>query len=105
MPAKEPNVQSSPSISNEPFTVWAFDLGKASIGEAARVGTEFKHKASLLIPAEFAETRTARDRRRMWRTRQAHKAHEAWLDEVMQTAGIAPLRGRRVDAALKKMEP
>ena len=41
-------------------TVWAFDLGKASIGEAVRVGNEFKHKASLLIPAEFAETRTAR---------------------------------------------
>ena len=33
-------------------TVWAFDLGKASIGEAVRVGHEFKHKASLLVSAE-----------------------------------------------------
>jgi len=70
--------------SNE--TVWAFDLGKGSIGEipSPRWGeggrrpdevnpnlhTEFLHKASLLIPAEFAETKTAVGRRRMWRTRQ-----------------------------------
>jgi hypothetical protein len=52
--------------SNE--TVWAFDLGKGSIGEAVRRGNEFLHKASLLIPAEFAETKTAAGRRRMWRT-------------------------------------
>ena len=52
--------------------VWAFDLGTASIGEAVRQGTSFLHKASLLIPAEFAETKTAAGRRRMWRTRLAH---------------------------------
>jgi hypothetical protein len=46
--------------------IWA----KASIGEAVRRGNEFG--ASLLIPAEFAETKTAAGRRRMWRTRQAH---------------------------------
>ena len=77
-------------------TVWAFDLGKASIGEAVRQGNKFLHKASLLIPAEFAETKTAASRRRMWRTRLAHKAREAWLDEVMRAAGIEPLKGRRV---------
>jgi predicted metal-dependent peptidase len=57
--------------------VWAFDLGKGSIGEAVRRGTEFLHKASRpwrdevkrrrLIPADFAETKTAANRRRMWR--------------------------------------
>src|ERR1039458_3732883 len=51
-------------------TIWAFDLGKGSIGEAVRRGNEFLHKASLLIPAEFAETKTAAGRRRMERTRQ-----------------------------------
>ena len=96
--------------SNE--TVWAFDLGKGSIGdspsprwgdlsrlgngerssaapkarrgpnERARVSQrgrrtdevnpvfQFLHKASLLIPTDFAETKTAAGRRRMWRTRQ-----------------------------------
>lgn len=35
-------------------TIWAFDLGKGSIGEAVRQGSKFLHKASLLIPADFA---------------------------------------------------
>jgi CRISPR-associated endonuclease Csn1 len=77
--------------------VWAFDLGKGSIGEAVRQGTEFLHKASLLIPADFAETKTAATRRRMWRTRQAHKAREKWLKEVMQKAGVEVLHGRNHD--------
>ena len=76
--------------------VWAFDLGKGSIGEAVRRGNEFLHKASLLIPADFAETKTAAGRRRMWRTRQAHKAREQWLEQVMQEAGIEVLKGRQV---------
>ena len=76
-------------------TIWSFDLGKASIGEAVRdINTnEFLHKASLLIPAEFASTKDAATRRRMWRTRQAHKAREAWLDEVWRAAGQEPLAG------------
>jgi CRISPR-associated endonuclease Csn1 len=76
--------------------VWAFDLGKGSIGEAVRRGNEFLHKASLLIPAEFAETKTAAGRRRMWRTRLAHKAREQWLEKVMRDAGIEVLKGRQV---------
>jgi CRISPR-associated endonuclease Csn1 len=76
--------------------VWAFDLGKGSIGEAVRRGNEFLHKASLLIPAEFAETKTAAGRRRMFRTREAHKAREKWLNEVMQAAGIEILKGRQI---------
>jgi CRISPR-associated endonuclease Csn1 len=79
-------------------TIWSFDLGKASIGEAVRdlADNSFPHKASLLIPAEFAETRTVATRRRMWRTRKAHLAREKWLNEVMGRAGIEPLVGRRV---------
>ncbi len=79
--------------------VWAFDLGKGSIGEAVRCGNEFLHKASLLIPAEFAETKTAAGRRRMFRTREAHKARERWLNEVMREAGVEVLHGRNYDAA------
>jgi CRISPR-associated endonuclease Csn1 len=82
-------------------TVWAFDLGKGSIGEAVRHGDKFLHKASLLIPAEFAETKNAAGRRRMWRTRQAHKAREHWLDEVMRKAGIEVLHGRNYDKSGK----
>lgn len=88
-----------------PNHVWAFDLGKGSIGEAVRVGATFKHKASLLIPGDFAETRTARDRRRMWRTRQAHHAREQWLREVFQAAGLPVLYGRNYDAKTGEWKP
>lgn len=79
-------------------TIWAFDLGKGSIGEAVwdEDLKQFKHVASLLIPAEFASTKDAAARRRMMRTRQAHKAREAWLDEVWRQAGLTPLQGRKV---------
>jgi hypothetical protein len=46
--------------------VWAFGLGKGSIGGAGRQGTEFQHKESLLIPAAFAETKGAATRQRIW---------------------------------------
>jgi CRISPR-associated endonuclease Csn1 len=81
-------------------TIWSFDLGKASIGEAVRDPrtNEFLHVASLLIPPDFASTQAAANRRRMWRTRQAHKAREAWLDEVWRAAQVPglpePLRKR-----------
>lgn len=85
--------------SGEAGAVWAFDLGKGSIGEAVRQGNRFLHKASLIIPAEFAETRTAAGRRRMWRTRQAHRAREGWLRWVLKEAGIEPLKRRNYDSA------
>lgn len=80
-------------------TIWAFDLGKSSIGEAVWNETtrEFDHVASLLIPGDFASTKEAASRRRMMRTRLAHKAREAWLEEVWYTAGQKPLTGRRVE--------
>ena len=84
-------------------TIWAFDLGKASIGEAVRQGNDFPHKASLLIPSELARrgpasaSGTPANRYRAWRTRQAHKAREAWLDEVWTAAGLEVLRGRQVE--------
>jgi hypothetical protein len=63
--------------------VWAFDLGHPlrlergedrgevsnPVNQKTEVNTitQFLQKASLLIPAEFAETKTAAGRRRMWR--------------------------------------
>lgn len=94
-------------ISDRKETVWAFDLGLASIGEAVRVDTEFKHVASLLIPAEFAETKSAAMRRRMMRTRLAHKAREEWLDTVWRAAGLEPLQKKKPfqDPKTKKWIP
>src|SRR5258705_6108018 len=74
-------------MDKEPM-IWAFDLGKCSIGEAVRQGTECLDKASLLIAQEFGETKTAAGRRRMARTREAHRERENWLDEIFRRAEI-----------------
>ena len=81
-------------MSTEKETIWSFDLGKGSIGEAVRLGMKFLHVASLIIPAEFAETQTAAKRRRFFRTRQAHRARESWLREVFTECGLEVLSGR-----------
>jgi CRISPR-associated endonuclease Csn1 len=83
--------------------VWAFDLGKGSIGEAVRRGNEFLHKASLLIPAELGQrgpaamSGTPASRYRMLQTRRAHKRREDWLDAVWEAAGLKPLVSRTVE--------
>ncbi len=78
-------------------SIWSFDLGKASIGEAVRdiKSNRFVHKASLLIPFDFASTKEAAKRRRMERTRDAHKAREQWLKAVWNAAGLKPLQTRK----------
>jgi hypothetical protein len=99
-------------------TVWAFDLGKGAIGDSPspRWGEggrrpdevdkhfhhEFLHKASLLIPAEFAETKTAAGRRQMWRTRQAHKAREQWHSDGCDLFRGAHASGVRFSASRRK---
>ena len=85
-------------------TIWSFDLGKASIGEAVRVENkpQFLHKASLLIPAELAqrgpawESGTPASKHRALKTREAHWRREAWLDELWRAAKFSPLARRAV---------
>ena len=52
-------------------TVWAFDLGKGSIGEAVRQGGQFLHKAMLLLPAAFGKNKTGEDEPRRFCLRNA----------------------------------
>ena len=47
--------------------VWAFDLGKGSIGEAVRRGNEFLHKASLAHPGGIGSARAGSN---VWNSRQ-----------------------------------
>ena len=82
--------------------VWAFDLGKGSIGEAVRKGKDFPHVESLLIPHELARrgpaaaSGTPANKYRALKTREAHHARERWLETVWTAAGLTPLRGRQV---------
>jgi len=85
-------------------TVWAFDLGKGSIGEAVREGNTFPHKESLLIPAELARrgpaaiSGTPANKYRAMKTREAHHQRERWLATVWNAAELVPLHAREVHA-------
>ena len=68
--------------------VWGFDIGKASLGEAVRIGNEFKHVQSLILDEDFADTKDAAKLRRQMRTRRAHKAREHWLEKCLSECGI-----------------
>jgi CRISPR-associated endonuclease Csn1 len=78
--------------------VWSLDIGLGSFGEAVRdlKTHEFKHAESLLLPADFASTKSAATTRRMYRTRLAHKNREKWLDKVWKEAGQEPLAKRSI---------
>ena len=76
--------------------VWGFDIGKGSLGEAVRIGGDFKHIASVLLDPEFGEIKTAALVRRQMRTRKAHKAREKWLEECLEGTGVEILKRREV---------
>jgi CRISPR-associated endonuclease Csn1 len=59
---------------------------------------------SCILPGDWAELADERTRRRMWRTRLAHKAREEWLRQVFEKCGLtnAILRGRRLKKAQMK---
>jgi len=86
-----------------PVTIWAFDLGKGSIGEAVRdVQTnQFLHTAALLLPPDLAQrgpasqSGTPASRYRAWKVRHAHRERERWLDTVWQAAGLEVLQTRQ----------
>jgi CRISPR-associated endonuclease Csn1 len=100
-----PVASKDPHPSSSQETIWAFDLGKSSIGEAVRRGAQFLHKASLLLPADFADTKPAGKRRRMWRTRTAHRERERWLEQIWAAAGLHVLYGRNRDGMTGEWKP
>jgi CRISPR-associated endonuclease Csn1 len=91
-------------------TIWAFDLGKASLGEAVRDNNSFLHIESWLIPEDLARrgpatiAGTPASRYRAMKTREAHRAREERLRAICAEAGIELLAAKRVarDPATKK---
>jgi hypothetical protein len=86
-----------------PATIWAFDLGKGSLGEAVRdlQTNQFPLAATLLLPPELAQrgpagqAGTPASRYRALKVRQAHRERERWLETVWQAAGLEVLRTRQ----------
>ena len=71
--------------------VFAFDLGKTSIGYCAREGHDIKEAESVIIDIEHAEAVSLRDRRRIFKTLNAHKAREKYLNKVWRDCSLAIL--------------
>ncbi len=75
--------------------VFAFDIGTSSLGICVREGEEIKKLESLLIPGEYASTKDAALRRRMIRTRLAHRKREDWWRKCAKDAEIEVLETRQ----------
>lgn len=88
---------------SKPATIWSFDLGTGSLGEAVRASDahSFLHRASWLIPEKLAqrgpatEAGTPASRYRAMKTREAHLAREARLRAICAEAGIEVLAAKR----------
>ena len=83
--------------------VFAFDLGKASIGYCVREGLEIKKAESLIIEAEHAEIVSRRAIRRIQKTNDAHRKREEFLNKLWINSGLKILE--QTDARFKKEFP
>ncbi|GBR72910.1 CRISPR-associated protein Csn1 family [Candidatus Termititenax aidoneus] len=90
-------------VSKKGKKVFAFDLGKASIGYCVREGLEINEVKSLIIEAEHAEVVSQRTRRRIHKTINSHKKREEFLNKLWIEAGLKILE--RTDVRFKKEFP
>lgn len=67
--------------------IFAFDLGKASIGYCVREDHNIKEANSVIIEKDHAEIVSNRNRRRIKRTISAHKAREKYFDKIWKDCG------------------
>ena len=71
--------------------VYAFDLGKASIGYCVREDFNILELGSLIINKDHAEVITNRDRRRVYKTILAHKKREEFFNNLWSECGLTLL--------------
>ncbi len=68
--------------------VYAFDLGKASMGFCARNGFEILDVGSVIIDKDHSEVISNRDRRRAFKTLNAHKNRVNFFIDLWQSCGL-----------------
>ena len=71
--------------------VFAFDMGKASIGYCVREGFEIKDLGSLIIDKDHSSVADNRARRRVYRTLKSHRAREQWFKNLWKEKGLTLL--------------
>ena len=68
--------------------IFAFDMGKASIGYCVRENNDIKDLGSLIIEKDHSSVADNRTRRRAYRTLEAHKAREDWFNNLWEKAEL-----------------
>ena len=68
--------------------VFAFDLGKVSIGYCVREDHNIKEANSIIIDIEHADAKLLKERRRIKKTLAAHTAREKYLDKIWKDCGL-----------------
>lgn len=71
--------------------VYAFDLGKVSIGYCVREDHEIKEANSVIINIEHSDISDLRKRKRVKRTLDCHKARERYFDKLWSDCGFVSL--------------
>lgn len=71
--------------------VFAFDMGKASIGFCVRDNHDIKEANSIIIDKDHSDISSLRDRRRVYRTLKAHHAREAFFNTLWTECGLSLL--------------
>ena len=67
---------------NKEKLIFGFDVGLGSLGVAVRKGDDIVEAHSYIIDADVGTTKDEAERRRAYRTKQAHKDREQWLEKV-----------------------
>ena len=84
--------------------IFAFDLGKSSIGICVREGHDILKLKSLIINPDYGNIDDNRNRKRIIKIRNAHKKREEFfIKEVWQKCGLEPLS--KQDNRFKKEFP
>lgn len=68
--------------------VFAFDMGKASIGFCCREEDKILSAGSLIVNATHSTIDDIRTRRRTYKTLEAHKAREVFFNKLWQSTGL-----------------
>ena len=74
---------------------FAFDVGMESLGLAVNEKGEIIHADVLLMHKDAGSVKAQAERRRQFRTREAHKAREAVLESLWRSVGKEPLQRKR----------
>jgi len=79
--------------------IFSFDVGMTSLGVAVNQGGKIVFGDVLLMHPEAGAVKAQAERRRLFKTRESHKAREAALESLWRSVGLEPLQRKRFEKA------